>query len=243
MRASERGKLGPMPRCCRLPALLALAAALFGSCAYQPGASFNPVRQSLTWFSFIGGDDLRAGCAPGSPDRFRLVYNGRWDEQVRTYELGLAGPRQLEARVFGPADLSEMSLGSPYGPWRGIVTSVTLGQPDYDSLLGAIQASDAYSSPEQTLTLPSDRFFWIAASCHRGVFHLTGWLHPSPEFAAATFPAQLVALDTTGAPLNPPRPWTIPHRISPGITFPRGSSPTPWAVGITRDRLVQGLGF
>ena len=81
--------------------VLALAA-----CAYRPGAD-NPVARSLTWFSYAGAGDIRAECRPGGADRLRLIYNGDYDEQVRSYDVTAvaAGGGMVEVRVRGPQDL------------------------------------------------------------------------------------------------------------------------------------------
>jgi hypothetical protein len=58
-------------------------------CAYH-GSFDDPIQRRFQWFSFIGGDDIKAACRPGSSasiDRYRFVYNGRYAEQLRAYEL------------------------------------------------------------------------------------------------------------------------------------------------------------
>jgi len=224
---------------------LCLAAVLAG-CAYAPGDVDNPLTRRVTWFSFIAGDDLRADCRSGAPDRFRLVYNGNWDEQVRIYELGLRGERTLDARVIDRPSLSEIALDDPLAPWRGKSVSTELSPAEYDRLLRDLEASGAYRSPAETLTLASNQFYWTAASCHGGVFHLTAWLYPSEAFARATFPAWLGAVDLTGVPFNPPRPWEQVRSPPWGTT----GEPTfiarpqaPWTIGIAQDALVSRVIF
>jgi len=78
-----------MDRRRRTPAaLIALAAAgaLLGGCT-GTGNSWNPISRSLGWFNFLNGTDMRRNCGPEAPEHVRFVYNARWGEQVRIYEL------------------------------------------------------------------------------------------------------------------------------------------------------------
>ena len=42
------------------------------------GAEHDPIARTLTWYSYLNGDDLRAACTAGATDRYRLVYNAIW---------------------------------------------------------------------------------------------------------------------------------------------------------------------
>jgi hypothetical protein len=44
----------------------------------------NPVQRSLTWFSYVSGDDIRKACLGGGRDNFRLVYKASYEKQIRT---------------------------------------------------------------------------------------------------------------------------------------------------------------
>src|SRR5689334_8870610 len=102
------------------------AAALGLTLALATGASAQrlernveqPVVRSLSWFSYVAADDIRADCRPGSRDRMRLVYNALWEEQVRTYELFLQpdGSAALTIGVLvdqGPAtNVSNITISS-----------------------------------------------------------------------------------------------------------------------------------
>jgi hypothetical protein len=228
----------------RWAGLLALVSV--ASCAYGGGDITNPLTRKFQWFSFLAGDDMRAACVPGAPDRFRLVYNGIWKEQVRIYELGASAPHRLDEHVIGPGNLFILSTSDPLAPWRGTNASVALTDEQYAGLTRALAASGAYDSPQDTLTLASTDFYWVAASCHAGAFHLTGWRYPSPGFAHLEFPQILGGLDQTGVSFNPPRPWTEV------ATAPLGSSDNPargaanattWTIGISRDQLIDHIVF
>ena len=142
--------------------------------------------------------------------------------------------------MIAPSQLTELSLGDPLAPWRGVTASATVRSDEYAALLQALDRSGAYISPSDTLTLRSDDFYWTAASCHDGVFHLTAWVYPSDGFAHLTFPAWLTALDRTGIPFNPPRPWWEPGADpNPPKALDRTSGPgrmgqtmLPWTIGI-----------
>lgn len=231
-------------------AVIALVMLVTG-CAYQAGDEANPLTRKFTWFSFVGGDDIRADCKPGAPDRFRLIYNGIWLEQVRVYQVRGGATPILDERVIAPDQLTELSLGDPLAPWRGVTASVTLRSDEYAALLQTLTKSGAYTSPAETLTLRSDDFYWTAASCHDGAFHLTAWRYPSDGFSHITFPAWLMALDRTGVPVNPPRPWwqpgtdpnapkTLDRIAGPGRT---GQETLPWTLGIAQDHVVDVIVF
>ena len=96
-----------IPTCAAVTVLvLALAA-----CAYRPGAD-NPVARSLTWFSYAGAGDIRAECRPGAADRLRLIYNGDYDEQVRSYDVTAvaAGGGMVEVEANGAGELLRVTI-------------------------------------------------------------------------------------------------------------------------------------
>ncbi len=212
------------------------------ACSYAPGDVANPLTRKFTWVSFLAGDDLRPGCVAGAPDRFRLVYNGNWREQVRIYEIGFTGPRRLDERVIGSGQLKSLSLADPLQPWRGATATVDLTQDQYQRLVDSIAQSGAFASPASAVTLRSTDFYWVAASCHAGAFHLTAWLYPGAPFDRLAFPRQLAALDVTEAPFNPPRPWTGVAAAplgTPDNPARGGRGSTDWSIGIAQDHLVD----
>src|ERR1700751_6126832 len=56
------------------------------ACSYR-GDIDNPVVRKVSWFSYLDGTDIRAACTEGAQDRYRLVYNVRYEEQLRSYEV------------------------------------------------------------------------------------------------------------------------------------------------------------
>ena len=219
---------------------------LLVACSYAPGDVANPFTRKFTWLSFLGGDDICATCRAGAPERFRLIYNGNWREQVRVYELGFSGPHSLDQRVIEPAQLFALRLEDPLGPWRGATVTAMVAEAKYEQLVQSLAQSGAFASPSTPLTLNSTDFYWVAASCHAGTFHLTGWLYPSEAFTRLAFPQQLLVLDTSGVVFNPPRPWSevAPAPLGTPDNPARGArGRTDWTIGIAQDRLVDQTVF
>lgn len=180
---------------------VALIISAVASCAYQGGDIGDPLTRKTQWFSFVEGEDIRATCATGTPDRYRLVYNGIYDDQLRIYEVN-ALQRILRIRVTQPGNAARLSTEDLLGPWRAVEQKVQLDQPAYDRLVASFGESSMFAPPPVGLDLPSRSFFWTAAMCKDGRYGFTAWKYPSPAFAALTFDKQLFALDTTGVPVN-----------------------------------------
>ena len=181
---------------------------LLAGCAYTGGDIADPIHRKFHWRSFVAGDDIAASCGEGSPDRARLVYNAVWGEQVRVYEWDSVR-KTLRVRVIGDGDLSDISLGDPLGAWRAGEDSVVLDGAAYDGLEAALAASGAFGQGKASLDLPSQSYYWAAATCHQGKFALTGWLYPSESFSAASFPAALFALDPGRASVLAAKPIPV----------------------------------
>ena len=57
-------------------------------CVFLPMVGEDqPVIRKFTWFSYIGADDIREKCKYSSNPQYRFVYNGVYNEQVRTYDI------------------------------------------------------------------------------------------------------------------------------------------------------------
>ncbi|MGE5516165.1 MAG: hypothetical protein ACM31D_10130 [Bacteroidota bacterium] len=184
----------------RLSALLAAAAAL-ASCAWTGGDIGDPLERKAHWFSFVEGTDIRDTCAAGTPDRFRLVYNGVYEQQLRIYELD-ALRRLLVIRVVSPGSTSRLSSDDLLAPWRAVEAKVQLDEAGYNRLVGAFAKGGMFAPPPVGLELPSHSYYWTAATCHDGRYGFTAWKYPSAAFAAMGFDADLFALDTTGVAVN-----------------------------------------
>lgn len=213
-----------MPRRLALSTVILAGLLATASCAYH-GASDNPVGRNLTWFSYLNGDDIRAQCTAGAPDRYRFVYNGIYTEQVRSYDLTLAkdgADPLLDVKVLGRrGDLSRLSIDSPaavFAPWSGQTEAVHLRPRDLTHLRDAMRAGGVFTPLSGRLELSSDDFYWVVSACRDGAFAFNAYRWPSARFEATAFPALLFAWDPTGIPVNPPRqadPAAIHHAMSP----------------------------
>jgi hypothetical protein len=189
-------------------ALVLLALVLVSACTY--GGGTDPVTRKFTWFSYVAGDDLRAACRPGLRDRYRFVHNAVYVEQVRTYEVRPAlGPGHvLEARVFGPPDLSRVVVEGVVDlaePWRGVIVETPLAPESMERLRGALAEAGVFGPAPVGLELWSDGFYWTVAACVDGGFRFNAYQWPSDRFKGAAFAPLLFRWDATGVAVNPPR--------------------------------------
>lgn len=201
-----------------LPSLrpLAIAVALLaGACTYA-GSNDNPILRKATWFSYVGGDDIRRDCRPGQYDKYRLIYNGTWDEQVRAYDLVRSATGQgalLFTTVFAGGSIGIVQLLDPYaGPWGGVHTDRKLDETQYRDLVAAIERSGLGQPSPAGLRLHSESFYWVAISCVGGQFHFNAWDYPD-RIKQVVFDRPLFALDNTGVAVNPVHPYDWSARM------------------------------
>jgi hypothetical protein len=186
--------------CLRAGVLATILLASLAACSLD-----NPFGRSFGWFSYLDAGDIRGTCAGSTGERYRLIYNAVWGEQVRSYDL-VAGPQgaTLAERVFFPENLSEINLRDPFELYRGQTGNAAVSPADMASFREALRQSDFDGRTPRGLILPSSGFYWVVAACRDGVFHYNAYLYPSPRFAAITFDRWLFAHDTSGAPVVPP---------------------------------------
>jgi len=208
-------------------ALCALALGLLSACAYRGGITL-PFTQKVAWFSYLNGDDIRAACVPGAPSQYRLVYNGEYDRQVRTYEiLADGGGAAYTARVQGGGGIGllGLSLSDPgsLGGWTTAQARLTAS--DLAALDRALTRDEAFAPPPPGMNLASEEFYWILVGCRDGEMVFNAWRFGDARFAALTFPAVLLRHDTTGVAVNPPRDVGPIDRVTrggePETTTPR----------------------
>ncbi len=202
-------------------AVLLLGAA---SACTHTGQIDLPFAQKVVWFSYLNGDDIRARCQPGSGFEYRLVYNGRYDEQIRSYELvddGTGGAR-LTSRVQEGIgiDVTKLSVTNPFkqNAWTKAERQVT--PEERIAFENALEASGAGRATSEGLRLFSGEFYWLANICHDGVFVFNAWRYPSDRFGDLAFPELLLAMDETGVELNPPREIAAAERIQANDSHP-----------------------
>lgn len=183
-----------------LVSVLALA-----GCSYGGGDMGDPVTRKFHWFSYVAGDDIRATCQMGTPDRFRLVYNGIYDQQLRLYDLDSVR-RVLTVKVTAPGNAAHLSGDDLLAPWRATEGKVALGEAAYTGLVGDFAAAGLFGPPAVGRELPSRGYHWTAASCKDGQFRFTGWAYPDTDLDALAFVAPLFAADPTGIAVVRPAP-------------------------------------
>jgi len=180
-------------------------AGLVSACASQ-GPTDNPLARKLSWFSYMEGGDIRAACGPTAPNQYRLVYNGVYTEQVRTYDFG--ADNRLNVGVTGAADVSQFSTSSLSGllnPWRAKTAIRNLSQAEAAKIAMALERDGAFGAPAVGTELSSKGFFWTVAACHQGSYHFTALAWPSPAWENATFDDVVFDLDPSPIAVNPPR--------------------------------------
>jgi hypothetical protein len=197
-----------MPGFRMIAVLFALAgtAAVATGCAYR-GDIDNPVVRKVTWFSYLDGADIRSGCTEGALDSYRLVYNGRYQEQLRSYELTAdgAGGAYLVARAKAPANAFDVTVDDVLAPWRWKKSETRLSPDEYRRFLGLLEASGQFSGAPVGLRLFSGDFYWIGSACRNGAFAYDAWLFSKDGFSQVRFAEFLFAHDQTGLAVNPPR--------------------------------------
>jgi hypothetical protein len=202
---------------------LVLLGVTLTACTYQ-GRIEEPATIKLTWYSYLGGDDLRRACVPGAAERYRLVYNGHYDEQLRSYEImGLeGGGAAFTARVLGPMR-AHVVLSHPFDildPWRWVTSETRLGPAAYAELVAVLERS-GLGGPAPAMKLYSTEFYWMASGCRDGRFLFNAWRYGTPRFEALGFPKALLAYDKTEIAVNPPRRADPADRI--GVNRPIGA--------------------
>ena len=192
------------------------AVLLVAGCSYR-GNIDDPVVRRLSWFSYIGGDDIRAACGPGTLDRYRLVYNANYEEQVRSYEVVADGATGaiLVARAFDPAPFLLWTADGSLPSWGGARSEARLDGSAFAAFRQAMVDSGFFEPPPAGLRLFSGGFWWVATGCVDETFHVGAWRMPQDRPEDPAFSAILFAYDATGVAVNPPRPVAAEARFGP----------------------------
>ncbi len=182
---------------------------LLAACA-SSGPVDNPLGQSLTWFTYAAGTDIRDRCRAAAPDEYRFVYNGQYERQIRAYDLQAQpdGGAELLARARErQGNLARFGLNDPLGPWALEEHRSVLSPADLLSLKTAVDRDSAAAPPAAGQRLNSFDFYWLVSQCRGGVFRLDAFLHPRVAHGDLGFPAELLALDGTDVPFRPAQPF------------------------------------
>jgi len=192
-------------------ALLALA--LGAGCTYGGGDIAEPFQRKFQWFSYVGGDDLKAECAPGRAPRYRFVYNATWEQQVRAYELerlqpGEGGLLRVHVLRGGARILQYWIFDTASSPAATTITrDVRISEEQYLALIRAAEASGFGAPSPAGLQLPSWDFYWVVSACADGRWHLNAWRQGQPGWDKLTFDRVLFTIDPTGVPVRRPPEW------------------------------------
>ena len=204
---------------------LCLALTLVAGCAYHEGQQQdinNPIVRKVGWFSYLDGNDIREACAGGGSDRYRLIYNGQYDYQLRSYEIfvGHDGGGIMNVRAMNnSANLLNWSTDDLFSPWRWTERQVKLTPAEIEEFRRLLAQSGYGSPPPQGLQLHSADFYWIATGCDKGVFHFYAWNNRpqsmAPDgFAPIKFQDFLLKRDQTGIAFRPPHVTSPAERDS-----------------------------
>lgn len=180
-------------------AFTTVAAMGLAACTTFDGSADNPVERSLTWFSFVAGDDIRAACTTDSPDQYRFVYNAVYERQIRAYELrlGAAGAEQISRARNKAGNVANFQFRNPLGPWELRRSDAQLTPLEAAAIVDGLtkDVADAPASAGQRLR--SNKFYWAVAACEAGVFRLHAFEQDRVEIEALAFRGPLLAHDTT----------------------------------------------
>ncbi|MBN9525567.1 MAG: hypothetical protein J0H82_05150 [Alphaproteobacteria bacterium] len=201
---------------------LGLAAVGLVACA-SPGPVDNPIARNLTWFSYLNGDDIRNTCPAGVRDRYRFVYNGTFNSQVRTYDLVQdtgGGGATVTIHVGGRADLTQwFLLPDPFSPWAGENRERHVDAATFQRLVAALDQSGFQAPAPDGAFLRSGDYYWVAVGCRAGQVKFQAWTNDGDTLSRLAFVEPLLALDDTGVRFAQPRP-------NPEAAFSSGGSST-----------------
>ena len=179
---------------------------LLAGCSYR-GNIDNPAVQKASWFSYLDGTDIRTDCVEGAPDSYRLVYNGRYEEQLRSYEITAdgTGGAYLVARAKGRMNAFDVSLDDVLAPWRWQRSQTRLSPPEFRQFVTLLEQSQQFAGAPVGMRLFSGDFYWVGSACRNGAFHYHAWAFSNDGFAQVRFADFLFKRDHTELAVNPPR--------------------------------------
>jgi len=179
---------------------------LLAGCTYR-GDIDNPAVREASWFSYLDGTDIRTACVKGAPDSYRLVYNGRYEEQLRSYEITAdgAGGAYLVARAKGRMNAFDVSLDDVLAPWRWKRSQTRLSPAEFRQFAALLEQSGQFAGAPVGLRLFSGDFYWVGSACRNGAFHYHAWAFSNDGFAQLRFADFLFKHDQTELAVNPPR--------------------------------------
>lgn len=172
--------------------------AAVAACTYREPAG-NVISQQLTWFSYLNGDDIRAHCANGASDRYRLVYNADRVRQARAYDVwdvreGAVVEQMVDRGIVfeagRPIDAAVVGVPSR--------ARSVLSPGEFAEFEALLLASGVFEPPPGGLRLNSRGHYWIVSGCRDGAYFLTGYRYPSDRYDRLQFVPFLESRDRTG---------------------------------------------
>ena len=193
-----------------LSGLLGCFVMTLSSCSYE-GGNEQPVIRKFTWFSYIAAEDIKAKCIRGSKAQYRFVYNGVYNEQVRTYDITQVESDRynIKISVTEEADISSypLDINNPdfFEPWKPKISVTNVSAKDIGVLRQTLKDAGYFDSLPPSGKLSSINFYWVISTCIDGKFHQNAYYWPDKKFKTAEFPNLLRIWDFTEIPINPPR--------------------------------------
>ena len=180
------------------------------SCSYDGGVE-HPVIRKFSWFSYIAAEDIQKRCDRSFGSEYRFVYNGVYDEQVRTYDIFPASNDRydIKTNVTGEAEFSSISLDLEhpdlFKPWRPKSSVTNVSAKDIAILEKTLKNIGFFTSRPPLRALSSSEFYWVVSACIDGKFNQNAYFWPDERFTKAQFPKLLNMWDFTDVPINQPR--------------------------------------
>ena len=153
---------------------------------------------------------MQRDCRNPNRNQYRFVYNGNYNEQVRTYDITTkhVNKYKIKITVSEDVDLSNItfSLANPdvYKPWRPRTSITHVSAREIELLERTLVDVGFFDKPPPSSNLSSFDFYWLVSACIKGKFFQNAYVWPSNSFKHAQFPKLLAMWDFTRIPLNRP---------------------------------------
>ncbi|WP_343564948.1 hypothetical protein [Kiloniella sp. b19] len=172
---------------------MAVLAGAVAACSYEGGTDDGSVaglfQRKVSWFSYLEGEDIRNRCDAGHLE-YRFVYNGQYNEQVRSYEIvGTVGQTaQMTSRVRGNGGYGlSLDLSNPLEPYQWEQQDADLSLTELVQLNDALSRDNAGQVSTEGNYLVSDDFYWVSALCYDGAFVVNAWPRQDSRFEGLKF--------------------------------------------------------
>lgn len=218
------------------------AALLLGSCTYgDMGNIDNPAVRRMQWFSYAKGEDIQAACVEGAPERYRLIYNADFRNQVRAYEItadGGDGAFYIARSVPGGAALANFTVTDTHGWWRWYKSEAALDASMLNDLRTRLVDDGYFDRRGGQVRLSSYDYYWLVTGCVDGKFESGAWTNAQTQLLKLRFAELLFALDETGLAVAPPRYVSVGDRY--GMVSHINDDETVGPFWITVDDVASG---